>query len=317
MNISVKSLDNDKIVLRMKGANVNFSTVNTLRRIILSEIPTYAIPPSNIYIEKNSSVFDNDQMKTRIGMLPIPKLSNNIEYFHKDDKYEQDQVDVYLNAVNNTPYIINVTTNDYTIFVNGEEIENLYDQEQPNLVVKLRPQEEFKFRATAQLGKAKINDLWAAASPVFYKELADDDYEFTFETLGQLTHKEILLKACTVVIKKLEEIEVMIGDNYNDSSLDKVKKVHLTLEHEDHTMGNLITTALQDNPSVSYAGFKKDHLLIDEIVLRIETTNPNPLKNFFEIITKLKGMFAKTRSDIEKLDIGSSSSKSKSKSTSK
>lgn len=302
MNISIKSLNGDKIILNVKGSNVNFSTVNTLRRIILSEIPSYAMPAENIHIEKNTSIFDNDQMRTRIGLLPIPKMSNNIEYFYENGEYDQDKIDIYLNTINNTPDIMNVTTNEYVVFVNGEEIDNPYDKDRPSLVIKLRPKEEIKFMATAVLGKAKINDIWAVASPCYYKELKEDEYEFIFETLGQLTHKDILLKACTVIIKKLEEIEIMIGDNYNDSSLDKVKKVHLTLENEGHTMGNLITTALQDNSSVSYAGFKKDHLLIDEIVMRIETTTYNPLKNFFETTANLKNMFTETRKNIKKLN---------------
>lgn len=305
MNISIKSLQNNKIILKINGDNVNFSTINTLRRVILSEIPTYALHPDNIIIDKNTSVFDNDQMKTRISLLTIPNISNNINYFDADDKYEQDDIDVYLNSVNNSPNIINVTTNDYTIFKNGEEIKNPFDKERPNLVIKLRPNDEFNFKAKATIGKARINNMWASASPCYFKEIGEDNYEFVFETLGQLTFKEILLKTCQIIIKKLEDIEIMIGNNYNNSSLDKIKKVELTLENEDHTMGNLITTALQDNTNVEYAGFKKDHLLIDEIVLKIETTTYNPMKQFFETINKLKNMFLKTKTNIDKLKFNS------------
>ena len=149
MNISIKSLNGDKIILKMKGSNVNFSTVNTLRRIILSEIPTFAMSAENIHIEKNTSIFDNDQMRTRIGLLPIPKISNDIEYFYENGEYDQDKIDIYLNTVNDTPDIMNVTTNEYVVFVNGEEIENPYDKDRPSLVIKLRPKEEINWFLSA------------------------------------------------------------------------------------------------------------------------------------------------------------------------
>jgi DNA-directed RNA polymerase subunit L len=270
-------------------------------------VPSYGISTDNIFIEKNTSIYDNDIMRSRISMLPIPKMMNDVDYYNNynnnnDDNKSDKQIDIYLNVINDTKDIMNVTTNDYKVLVNGGEVKNPYDQEKPSLVIRLKPEQEFSFRAVAEIGIAKNHDLWAVASPCYYKELEEDNYEFIFETLGQMTHKEILTKACTVVIKKLENIENMIKSNYNDPSLDKVKKIYLTLENENHTMGNLITYALQDQKNVLYAGFKKDHLLIDEINIRLETTTYNPLKTFFETTTKLKGVFMDTKNNITKLN---------------
>lgn len=303
MNISIKNLEKDKILFNFKGSNIDNSSINTLRRIILSEIPTYAIPKYNIHIEKNTSVFDNDHMNLRISMLRIPNIKNDVNYFHKDGKYNQNKIEIYLNVVNNNPNILNVTTNDLTVYIDGTDIENPFDKEYPDLIIKLKSLEEFKFRATAVLGKASMHDLWAAATPCYFTEISENEYDFQFESLGQLTHKEILKKACAIIVEKLEEIETLIGDNYNDSSLDKTKKIILILENENHTMGNLITTALQNNPNVEYAGFKKDHMLINEITIRIDTINYNPLKSFFETISKLKTLYNKTIQNIDALDI--------------
>lgn len=304
MNIIIKNINKNAIELSIKGKNVDYSTVNTLRRVILSEIPCYGLNRKNIFIENNTSVFDNDLMRIRISMLTIPDLKNDENYLHESnaDIVNDDSINIYLNEENIKPDIFPVTTDHLIFMKNGEKIKNPFLGYKPSLIIKLKPEQKFNFRAIATLGKARMNNLWAVTGPCYYKEKSEDDFNFFFETLGQLTHKEILVKACNIVVKKLEEIQVLIGDNYKSSSLEKVKKIELTLENEDHTMGNLITTALQNHNNVVYAGFKKDHLMIDEIIIRLETTTFNPLKTFFEIITNLKDIYTKTKRNIEKLD---------------
>jgi DNA-directed RNA polymerase subunit L len=288
MNISVKSLEDDRIILLLKGSFVNHSTINTLRRVIMSEIPTYGISEDNIKIEKNTSIFNNDQIRLRLSMIPLPNLSNDLSIYHKDGDYKMDKLELYVNTENKSDKILNVTTNDLTIYKNDKQIDNIFSLNSPDLLIKLRPNEEFKCKVTATLGKASLNDLWSAVSVCYFKQLKEDEYEFIFETLGQLSHKDILQKACQIIVKKIENIEILVGNKYKNSLLDKTKKVMLNIQNENHTMGNLLGYMLKLDKNVVYAGFRKDHLLIDNIEIKLETTNYNPVKTFFMVTDELK-----------------------------
>jgi DNA-directed RNA polymerase II subunit RPB11 len=47
--------------------------------------------------------------------------------------------------------------------------------------------------------------------------------------------------------------------------------VLLTLNREDHTLGNLICSALQRDPNVVFAGYKLPHPLEHHVLIRVQT----------------------------------------------
>jgi len=57
--------------LNMSGRLINTVIVNTLRRVILTLIPTYGFNTENINITKNTSIFNNDYMRLRLSNFPI------------------------------------------------------------------------------------------------------------------------------------------------------------------------------------------------------------------------------------------------------
>ena len=77
MSISIKEIsfqEYDKmhygrLVLDFK--NVSTAYINTLRRIMLEEVCSYAFSSESIKIEENSSIFHNDIMRLHISQLPI------------------------------------------------------------------------------------------------------------------------------------------------------------------------------------------------------------------------------------------------------
>jgi len=80
--------------LNFTGKTINTVIINTLRRIILTLIPTYAFNSENINITKNSSIFNNDYMRLRFSNLPI--------YITKElnDKYIKKKKLDKLNIIN-------------------------------------------------------------------------------------------------------------------------------------------------------------------------------------------------------------------------
>ena len=61
------------------GKDINHVYVNTLRRIILEEIPSYGINPSLINIKKNSSVYNNDYLRNRLENFPLIDLNFELD----------------------------------------------------------------------------------------------------------------------------------------------------------------------------------------------------------------------------------------------
>ncbi|XP_025089929.1 DNA-directed RNA polymerase II subunit RPB11 [Pomacea canaliculata] len=61
-----------------------------------------------------------------------------------------------------------------------------------------------------------------------------------------------------------------------------------TVNKEDHTLGNMITTQLLKDPQVLFAGYKVPHPLEHKFVLRIQTTpDYSPQEAFTNAITDL------------------------------
>ena len=64
-----KEMNNSRLELNLKGKNLNYVVLNTLRRTIFSDVPIYAF--DKITINKNTSIFNNNYMKLRIENLPV------------------------------------------------------------------------------------------------------------------------------------------------------------------------------------------------------------------------------------------------------
>ncbi len=66
-SLTIESLTKDRIVFRLK--NVPLSYANSLRRIIISEVPTMAIEFVNI--KENTSPVHDEYIAHRMGLLPL------------------------------------------------------------------------------------------------------------------------------------------------------------------------------------------------------------------------------------------------------
>jgi DNA-directed RNA polymerase subunit L len=265
--------------------------VNSLRRLCIDHIPTYAACDKSITIDKNTSIFDNDYMRLRLSQLTIPDVKINIPYL--EDKYwknvdygdpnrvrhpdDTDMIELYVNVTNNESTNLNVTTNHAKVYVNGETV-NKFDEKYPLLLVQLKPKEMFSCRCVHALGIGKLSNLWAGGN-IYYEEVNDNNYTMTLESLGQLDEYELLYKACIVMKEKVSLIRYKLQDFKRTGEY-----ILIELWDEDSTMGELINVYLQDHELVQFAGVKKPNLLIDMMAITYVTTAKNPLDPFHEIL---------------------------------
>ena len=100
--------------LRLKGKNINHVYVNTLRRVILEDIPSYSINPELININKNSSVYNNDYLRNRLENFPLIGLDFKLDFDEYNDlrkymrgienynkEYEDNNINIYSDIKNN------------------------------------------------------------------------------------------------------------------------------------------------------------------------------------------------------------------------
>ena len=173
--------------------NLDLSFVNSLRRIIMSEVPTVGFrtepyTKSTIKIIKNTSSLHNEFISHRIGMIPVGI---------KDvDNYDPLQYKYILNIKNETTEIINVTTKDINVMrldtdsdtykqISIKERDSFFPPDPISkdyiLINRLKPDtsgegdgEELYIEATAVVSNGKENARWSPISEVSFNNKVDN-----------------------------------------------------------------------------------------------------------------------------------------------
>ena len=175
---SINGFNNNYAFFTIKGKDINYITINTLRRVILTLVPTFAFDPENIIIEKNTSVYNNDYMRLRLSSIPLINSSyesnkmiikndssvlnkvleleeeanianyenkNTLTKEEENQKKENlkkllDNLQIIIEAKNDTSDIISITTETSVKFIiNNKQIKTIYPN--PILIFKLKPEQ--------------------------------------------------------------------------------------------------------------------------------------------------------------------------------
>lgn len=297
----LKGHQESQLIVQFKGPGVNPSLVNAIRRVACDEVPTYAFPIGMIDIEENTSTaFNNDYMRARISLLPVPEP---VKIDHLHPKYydpidfhirkkrpeihkEERDVRMYINYHNNSDTIKNVTTNDVVFKVDGEDVK-YYDSKNPVLIIKLLPNQSFKCTAKAVLGIGYTSGIWRAARYAVHSYIEEDDITLTIESHRKFKETVILEKACKCLIKKLELVEPVL---YNAIETSESKKNYfITIVGESHTLGELINYELQSSKDIIFSACVKQDNLVEEIAIKFSVKEDKNSKTVVEkALTDLK-----------------------------
>lgn len=183
--ITNQSEDNDIYSFTLSGVNV--SLANALRRIILSEIPTYAFitdtyENNKCNIETNTCRLHNEIIKQRLGCVPIHETDLDI----LTDKYVLD-----VDVKNETDNVIYVTTEHFRI--RNKATGNLLTEQETKRIfpanritsqyidfVRLKPRisdsipgEQLKLSAEFSVSMAKVNSMYNVVSKCAYGNTPD------------------------------------------------------------------------------------------------------------------------------------------------
>ena len=300
--LSIKNVSHDKtkgfsrLEFDLTGKEVDYVLVNTLRRMILSEIPIYAY--TGFTFNKNNSVFHNNFIKNQIKNLPAWGIDNKIEIYEKSkviknevieeieglednvdlsvdkkvDSTSLEQLTMYVDYINKLNDVVSVTTDHAKFYFAQKQISNPYPT--PIQLVKLQPGQYINFTTVTSIGIEKENAIYSPVSICVYEEKKEDEFTFIIESRGQISEKVILHRAILNLNKKLDDILQQVTETLNDTSessghptSSSLLQGQIEIKNEDHTIGNVITHGLQKHKNISFAGYHLPHPLEKRVII--------------------------------------------------
>jgi DNA-directed RNA polymerase subunit L len=310
-NIKKNGFEDSELVLNLSGKYVNNTVVNCLRRVAFQFVPTYNFCRDTINITKNTTIYNNDELKLRfeqicIYLKDINITSNidfldkiywkNIDYTNKEFiKHKEDnlKIEMFIDLKNDTDNIINVTTNNCIVYVNDEKVE-IFDKKYPELLLKMKPKDEFSCRAKAVLNIGERSNIWSSIRNCFFEILDDNSFNLTVQSMGQINEKNILIKSCEIIKYKINKLKEWMKTQKNKFSDPKYNVFEII--DENHTIGELITIFLQDHKNVIYCGGSKPDLLVNNYLIKTSTSDNKYLETNIEVLNNIYKLY----DDIEK-----------------
>lgn len=311
MSVTIKQLSYDKelfnsrLEIDISGKDIDYAVVNTLRRIILSEVPCLSF--NNIEISENTSVFNNNQIKLYLQNIPVVGVKNiPIKYKKKkivDDEAEEDEeleqllgdeiendtetndleetslenMTLYLQYHNNSSEIKSVTTEDCKFYYMGKEIKSPYPN--PIIIIKLQPNQKIKLTAKSVLGIEKEDGKNSLVSVCAFNEITDNKFKFFLESRGQIKEQEIIKRACYVINRKLEKLQKIFPKI-------TMKEGEIKIPKEKHTIGNLISHGLNLLKETKYSTYYQKHSLDNEIFIKFSFDKEYDVKSLVQKVCK-------------------------------
>lgn len=162
MKLKIREQTDNTIKITLSEASVSFA--NSLRRVLLSEIPTLSI--DMVEIEKNYTVLPDEMIAHRLGLIPI--------YSGDALRYKEECM-----CTSHCSYCAIVGTLDVynssssTRFVTSRDIkfekENVVRTKNPVLIAKLSTNQSLKMSVIVRKGTGKIHAKWCPVTAVGFE----------------------------------------------------------------------------------------------------------------------------------------------------
>jgi len=193
--VSIKTEGDKSVIVFKKTHN---TIVNAFRRIILDEVPTFAI--EDVEIVKNDSALYDETLAHRLGLVP---LVTDLDTYNLKCECKCGSVgcalcEVKMSLTQSEPgyvYSGSIKSDDPKIIPAFTTIP----------VTKLLSGQEVEVNLTAVLGNGRIHAKWAPAHT--YLKENGDAVDLVIESFGQLSGKDIFNKSIDILIGKIEELE--------------------------------------------------------------------------------------------------------------
>jgi len=181
-SLEFHELSENELKIILKKTNV--SVINSLRRVMINEVPTIAI--DLVFIEINSSTMHDEFLAHRLGLVPL--LSDSIDDLRYTRECECEQycyrcsfvfsIDVYAEKKSTSFYSSDLVCLNPDEKLNGKKIKpvnhlefNTTSESRPILLGKLAKGQRIKLLAVAKKGTGKEHAKWCPVSTIRIKNL--------------------------------------------------------------------------------------------------------------------------------------------------
>ena len=320
---SSNTLGDSNLEFKLEGPNIDYIVSNTIRRVVLSDIPIYAF--NEFKFEKNTSVLHNDYLKLRFRHMPVWAIENTVDFIDpiqkntvKIDEEDEDddnnvqleveksinistlkQLTMYLNYKNKTNEIVNVSTADAKFYYEEKQIASPYKVPIP--LARLQPMQEIAFSATTNIGTEYENAMYGAVCIAVYKEVNEHEYIWNIESRGQITEKRILIVALINIDRQLKNFMKSIKEQKSDKIDENNVEGVIIVNNEDHTLGNLISRGMQMHKSILFAGYNLTHPRVKKVHFHYKhEKGANIIKIIEDVVDYYLELFTNIKSQVDK-----------------
>ena len=300
---------------------IKISLANALRRTIISDIQTYNICNDKITFFENTSMLNNEFLKHRLTLIPIISDISNISYDNlliscKKRNDNENMENIYVNDFICKDSQTNVIINNNIIFShpnilfgklkhgqkisfeaklekNNAELGGAFYSTVSKCVYTFKIDTEQVKTITSTMDKEQIKTFSTQDIERVYQKNKTGEpniYNFVIESIGFYQPNIIVIKGIDCLINRLLIIKTELRQQ-------KSKKVSLVensenpdcfnfcIDHENETVGNLLSTYITYHKDVSYCGYVIEHPLQYNIIFRIKLIEPlNNLENNILVI---------------------------------
>jgi len=205
-SIKIIEKNDNRVVMEFK--NIPRQYVNALRRLSISEVPTFAI--DDVVMLENSSVMHDEAVVHRLGLIP---LRTDFQRFVLPDLCECKSTLGCSRC--RVMLVLDSEASDKTKVVTSGELISEDDMVKPISkeipIIVLAPGQKLKFEAYARLGTGKDHAKWQPTSAAVVKDGKNEDESILLiETTGTLTAQETVMAALNRLAFKMKEFNNLL-----------------------------------------------------------------------------------------------------------
>lgn len=165
-NLQVKMISRTENTLQFDLINCHPSIANTLRRIMISKVPTMAIHEVQVY--ENNTVFPDEYIAHKLGLIPLMVDAQNFKFLSDEENFTN-VLNFKIEKTNNTDSNSLLTSDDIKFVpVEGQEYFDVHFK--PNVMIcKMAPGNEIKMTLKATKGTGEVHAKWSPVSLCSYR----------------------------------------------------------------------------------------------------------------------------------------------------
>ncbi|MEW5896070.1 MAG: DNA-directed RNA polymerase subunit D [Nanoarchaeota archaeon] len=215
-----------KMSFLLKGSDEVFA--NTIRRLIIEEVPTLAI--EEIEIKENSSSLYDEMLALRLGLIPIKTDLKSYRLPKNEDEVKEKSAQCTLQLK------LKASKKGYVYAGEAESSDPKCTFAFENMpVVKLLARQKIDLVMTAVLGQGKEHSKWTPGLAFYKKE--------PIVKVGKVKDAEKLAQVCTDGVFKIKDSRVELVDEkvYDSNLLEVYAKTDsgISLEYSDNIIFTL------------------------------------------------------------------------------